>query len=61
MVLHDINLAAHYSDFVVLMKQGKIAASGSTAEIMQAQVLSDLYDWRILCEPSGNFIPDYAN
>lgn len=48
MVLHDLNLAAHYSDHIILMKQGHIIAQGETRHVMQEATLSQLYDWRII-------------
>lgn len=55
MVLHDLNLAAHYSDFAVLMKQGRIFAQGKTSDVMQPENLSALYDWRIMQQADGSF------
>lgn len=55
MVLHDLNLAARYSDFVVLMKQGRIIAQGATAHTLQAETLTQLYDWPIQQNKNGTF------
>lgn len=55
MVLHDLNLATHYSDHVILMKQGHIIAQGETRDIMQEEILSQLYDWRILGNSETGF------
>lgn len=43
-VIHDINFAACYADQMIALKQGRIVASGSVAEIMQAAVLETIYD-----------------
>ena len=54
MVLHDLNLAAHYAGHITLMKNGSITAAGTTADIMHAERLSQTYDWRILeCTANG--------
>ena len=54
MVLHDLNLAAHYATHITLMKNGNITAAGATADIMHAERLSQTYDWRILeCTANG--------
>ena len=54
MVLHDLNLAAHYAGHITLMKNGSITAAGATADIMDAERLSRTYDWRILeCIANG--------
>lgn len=42
-VLHDLNLAAAYADRVVLLRDGRIAAQGPPAEVLDAEVLSDVY------------------
>jgi len=46
-VLHDINFAAKYSDRICAMKGGKIAAFGSVEEIMEPDLLSDIFETRI--------------
>jgi len=43
MVLHDLNLAARYSDLVVVMRDGVIAAQGSPAEIFTVDLLADVF------------------
>lgn len=39
MVLHDLNLAARYSDRIVVMADGAVIAEGSPAEILTAELL----------------------
>lgn len=46
-VMHDINFAAKYSDRICAMKDGQIAAFGTVEEIMDAQVLTDIFDTKI--------------
>lgn len=46
-VLHDINFAARYADYLCAVKDGKIAAFGTPEEIMQDDVLSDIFDTAI--------------
>lgn len=60
MVLHDLNLAAHYSDFVALMKDGKVVTHGETSEVMQEQTLSQLYDWQIIGDVQTGFQAAYT-
>lgn len=43
MVLHDLNLAARYSDHVVVMRQGRIVCSGSPTEVFTASTLADVF------------------
>ncbi|WP_229239634.1 heme ABC transporter ATP-binding protein [Echinicola soli] len=42
-ILHDLNLAAQYSDKVMLMKNGSVKAFGSARTIMTAENLSMVY------------------
>ncbi|MDO9405493.1 MAG: ABC transporter ATP-binding protein [Polaromonas sp.] len=42
-VLHDINFASCYSDHIVAMKNGVVAAQGTPAEIVRTEVLQDIY------------------
>ncbi len=46
-VSHDIGLAARYSDRLVLMRQGEVAAAGSPGEVIKADILSKVYDVQI--------------
>ena len=43
MVLHDLNLAARYSDLVVVMKDGVIAAQGAPHEVFTTELLADTF------------------
>jgi len=43
-VLHDINQAARYCDHLVLLKEGKVVAQGNTKEIMNKQLLKEVFD-----------------
>ena len=46
-VMHDINFAAKYSDRICAMKDGKIAAFGTTEEIMDQRTLTDIFETKI--------------
>ncbi|OEF23395.1 ABC transporter ATP-binding protein [Vibrio rumoiensis] len=43
MVLHDINMAARFSDHIVALHSGKVLASGSPDDLMQQDVLHSIY------------------
>ncbi len=43
MVLHDVNLAAQYSDKVLVLNEGECMASGETAEVLSKALLSELF------------------
>ena len=44
MVLHDLNLAIRYSDHLVVMKDGAIHASGSPAQVITPELLSEVFN-----------------
>jgi len=46
-VIHDINFASCYSDYIVAMKNGKLVQQGEVNHIMQSTVLQDIYDMAI--------------
>ncbi len=43
-VIHDINFASCYSDFIVALKGGKVIRQGPTGEIIDPEVLREVYD-----------------
>lgn len=43
MVLHDLNLAARFSDQLVVMKGGEVQAAGTPAEVVSEQLLADVF------------------
>lgn len=43
LVLHEINYAAFYSDYICAFADGKIAKFGSVKEVMTPQTLSEIY------------------
>ena len=43
-VIHDINFASCYSDQIVALKDGRIAAEGDTEKIISQEVLEDIYE-----------------
>ena len=43
-VIHDINFAACYSDYIVALKDGKVVKEGLTTEVITPEVLKEIYD-----------------
>lgn len=43
MVLHDINLALRYSDYVIVMKDGNVFAQGKCTDIINEKMIQDVY------------------
>lgn len=60
LVLHDINFASWYSDHIVAMKAGKVAAQGAASAMIQPEVLSAIYEMDIkVHEIGGQLISVY--
>ncbi|QMV39944.1 iron ABC transporter ATP-binding protein [Cohnella cholangitidis] len=47
LVLHDINFASTYSDYIVALKDGRIVQEGATDEMIDSAVLKEVYDMDI--------------
>lgn len=46
-VMHDINFAAKYSDRICAMKDGKIVAFGTVQEVMDSELLTEIFETKI--------------
>ena len=46
-VLHDINFAARYADYICAVKDGQMVAFGSVEEIMKDDLLTDIFNTKI--------------
>lgn len=44
MVLHDINFASFYSDYIIALRHGKLLRQGSTEQMIQPDVLREIYN-----------------
>ncbi|MHB2080423.1 iron ABC transporter ATP-binding protein [Pseudomonas asiatica] len=53
-VLHDINFASAYADQIIAMRDGCVVHHGSPDAIIQADLLSDLYDTPIVIHDVGD-------
>jgi len=54
-VLHDINFAGHYADYICAMKQGKVVEFGTPERIMCDEILTDVFETpvRVIAGPEG--------
>ena len=43
-VIHDINFASCYSDYIVALKDGEVAKHGSVEEMIREEVLEEIYE-----------------
>lgn len=53
LVIHDINFASCYSDYIVALKNGKVVREGPTDEIIKSAVLKEVYEMDIQIEDIG--------
>lgn len=54
-VLHDINFASHYSDYIAALKEGRVKYFSQTHEVMNEDVLRDIYDMEISVSEKGGY------
>ncbi|HYD14977.1 MAG TPA: ATP-binding cassette domain-containing protein [Hyphomicrobium sp.] len=47
LVMHDINFASIYSDHIVAMREGAIVRQGPPADILQSEVLREIFDFDV--------------
>jgi iron complex transport system ATP-binding protein len=61
-VLHDLNIAANFTDRVVAMKDGRIACQGTTGDVMTSRQLSELYGLPVQVDRNDrHFVVNYFN
>lgn len=59
-VLHDINFASHYSDYIVALKEGKVKYCDMTDNIINEKVLEEVFDIKIsVSEFNGKKVCNY--
>jgi iron complex transport system ATP-binding protein len=47
LTLHDINQAARFADYLVLMKGGRVVASGEPALVLTESLLGEVYGLKV--------------
>lgn len=50
LVLHDVNFASAYSDYIVALKDGRVAAAGTPDALIRSDVLGEIYEMEIPIE-----------
>ena len=48
LVSHQLNLVARFAAQIVLLHEGRVAAAGTPADVMQGAVLERVYDWPLV-------------
>ncbi|MEW6522309.1 MAG: ABC transporter ATP-binding protein [Bacillota bacterium] len=51
MVMHDLNLAARFCHHLVMLKDGRVRASGTPAEVLGPGLLQEVYGIQVLVQP----------
>ena len=53
MVLHDLNLAARYSDVLVAMRDGRLHSAGTPVDVLTQELTREAFDLesRIITDP----------
>ncbi len=59
LVLHDLNLAAKFSDKIVLLDKGSVVKIGTPSEVLNSKILSKVYDIEIKVQEDPLFITYY--
>ena len=49
-VLHDINFASCYSDYIIALKHGELVRAGKNVDVLQTEVLRELYEMDVKVE-----------
>lgn len=61
-VIHEINFAAQYSDYIIALKDGKIKHHDRTEKVINAEVLQDIFGISFdIIERNGKKICNYFN
>ena len=47
-VLHDLNQACRYCDYLIVMKKGALMAQGTPDEVMTEELLKDVFDLDVI-------------
>ncbi|WP_068596785.1 ABC transporter ATP-binding protein [Vaginella massiliensis] len=61
-VIHEINFAANYSDYIIALKEGKVILKGPTEEVISAENLKEIFDLEFeVIERNNQRICNYFN
>ena len=60
LIVHDLNLAAHFGDVFYVMKHGRLVAHGERDAVMTEDVLSSVYDTPVQTELTSSRLRIYT-
>jgi len=49
--MHDLNLASLYFDRLILLKEGRLLADGTPAQVLTEQMIGDVFSASVRVEP----------
>ncbi|RNC83844.1 MAG: heme ABC transporter ATP-binding protein [Balneola sp.] len=50
-IIHDLNLAAQYSDYIIILKDGKTVAEGTAKEVFNEEIIGSAFDFPVSIIP----------
>ncbi len=50
-IIHDLNLAAQYADYIIILKDGKIVAEGTAKEVFHEEIIGAAFDFPVSIIP----------
>ncbi|KMW57729.1 ABC-type hemin transport system, ATPase component [Candidatus Rhodobacter oscarellae] len=56
-VMHDLNLTAHYANAACLIHQGRVVRRGKIADVLEPDLLSEIYHCTLRAVPNGGSAP----
>jgi iron complex transport system ATP-binding protein len=60
-ITHHINLAARFTDRMILLSAGKVAAEGAPAEVLRREIIREVFGWPVAvttwCDGSPQVVP----
>ncbi len=51
-ILHDLNLAAQFSDYIIMMKNGQIYSTGVPSKVLTADNIEKVYNMEVVVMPN---------
>lgn len=51
LVTHNLNQAARFADRILLLDRGRVAAEGSVEDVVQEEILEEVYGWPVAVRP----------
>lgn len=56
-VFHDLSMAARFTDALLVLKDGRLVAQGKTSDVLNAQLIKDVFRMSATVDTSSNNLP----